>query len=107
MRIITFDSYKQYFKDGNRIPKFHCEVSQRSRLFAFDESTNEWTEQSSLFPGTPQRQDLIGASVAIHSNYAVVGAPNRDLINSGAAILIDTSFLLDVAHLITNSKSYP
>ena len=62
MWIITFDSYKQYFKDGNKIPKFHCEVSQRPRLFAFDESTNEWTEQSSLFPGTPQRQDLMGAS---------------------------------------------
>ena len=69
----------------------------------------------------------MGARVAIHGNYAVVGAPNRDLINinSGAAILIDTSFLnlsfvnspfplakgdtfgveIDAAHLITNSKS--
>lgn len=112
---ITFHSYKQYLNDGNNIPKFHCEVSQRSsldcsvivendipqyirskaHLFDLDESTNEWTEQAFLFPGTPQRQDLMGASVAIHSNYAMVGAPNRDLINinSGAAILIDTSFL--------------
>ena len=113
--IITFNSYEPFYKEGNKIPVLDCEMSPKSSLscivsvendisqnirskthiFEFDETNKIWTEQAFLFPAMPQRQDLMGASVAIGGNYAVVGAPNRHLVNvnSGAALVYDTTFL--------------
>ena len=113
--IITFNSYEPFYKEGNKIPVFECEMSPKSSLscivsvesdisqnirskthiFEFDEASKIWTEQAFLFPAMPQRQDLMGASVALDGSFAVVGAPNRHLvnINSGAALIYDTTFL--------------
>ncbi|KAL3786858.1 hypothetical protein HJC23_013779 [Cyclotella cryptica] len=112
---VTFNSYKSFLGEANKVPAIHCEMSamssldcsvqveseiprnirSKSHLFDFDETNKVWTEQAFLLPSTPQRQDMIGASVAIDGNVAAVGAPNRELlnINSGAAYIYDVNFL--------------
>ncbi|GMI03622.1 hypothetical protein TrRE_jg8633 [Triparma retinervis] len=74
--------------------------SVRSKVHVFSKDfqasgSQKYTEQCFLFPNNPQRQDMVGANVALTDNYAIVGGWNRDLtnINSGAALAFDTSFL--------------
>jgi len=66
----------------------------RAKTHLFTLKNQRWTEQAFMFPQKPQPQDLIGSSVSIHQNIAVVGAPNRNSlnINSGAAFIYDVSF---------------
>ena len=112
---ITFDYYSSFFRDVNKIPAIQCEmfvtsslscltyvehdipqdIRGKTHLFDFDATTDTWTEQAFLFPNLPQKQDLLGTSVAIDGNFAVAGAPNRELlnVNSGAALLFDIRFL--------------
>jgi hypothetical protein len=76
----------------NDIPQH---IRSKTHLFEFDESNSIWTEQAFLFPSVPQNQDLMGASVAIDGEVAVVGSPNRELINinSGSALFFNIGFL--------------
>jgi len=112
---ITFNSSTSIFRDVNEMPAIHCDVfvtsslsckthtehdisravRGKAHLFDFDGSSGAWTEQSFLFSGAPQRQDLLATSVAIDGDVAVAGAPNRELlnVNSGAASLFDIRFL--------------
>ena len=112
---ITFNSFGVYSKPTNKIPTLKCDVSEvtgtnpacsvvikhdtpkniRSKVHLFKYTNNIWTEQSFLFPSNPQKQDKYGTTVAIDGDFAIVGAPNRALlnVNSGSAMAHDISFL--------------
>lgn len=111
---ITFMSLGNYLNDENTIPKLSCEskVSTgtihvctvehfshmykniRSKAHLFTSKGHEWIEQAFLFPAAPQSEDHFGISIALEGDFAVVGAPNRQLlnVNSGAAMVHDLSF---------------
>ena len=57
--------------------------------------TGSYIEQCFLYPNIPQRQDMFGSTVAVSGTNAIIGAPNRDLVNvnSGAALVFDIGFL--------------
>jgi len=66
----------------------------RGKVHAFTLESGTWEEQAYLFPRLPQRQDLFGMSVSLDGDVAVIGSPNRELmnINSGSAIIFDLAF---------------
>lgn len=88
-----------------REPKLTCIVSidqgvpqnvrSKAHVFTRDGDSNRWTEQAYLHPEAPQRQDMVGSSVALDGKTAVVGAPNRETlnINSGSAMVNSLDFL--------------
>jgi len=71
-------------------------VRIRGKAHVFVQNENDtWIEQSYLFPSTPQSYDLFGAPVAVDTNIAIVGSPNRmsNSINSGAAVVFNIKSL--------------
>jgi hypothetical protein len=111
---ITFMSQGLPLRQENIIPKLKCETRLfrgstsrcdvdfaaggshhiRGKVHLFTIYEGLWVEQAYLFPTEPQLQDFFGHAVALEDDIAVVGAPNRNLldINSGAAIIYDLSF---------------
>ena len=111
---ISFLSHGHYASNINEVPKLHCDsrllsgsmplcdvsikndrpVKVRGKAHLFTDDGNTWTEQAYLFPAEPQPQDFFGTSVVLNDDTALVGAPNRNLLNmnSGAAIAFDLSF---------------
>ncbi len=67
-------------------------VTGKAHLFGFKDGI--WIESSFLFPHDPQNSDLFGTSVSIDNDIAIIGSPNRLLlnINSGSASVYDLSF---------------
>jgi hypothetical protein len=72
----------------------HLTRTIRGKAHLFSYYDDVWTELSYLFPYDPQKNDLFGSSVAIDNDVAIVGAPNRHLLNidSGSACIYDLSF---------------
>jgi hypothetical protein len=121
---ITFATHASSWSSEIATPKLSCEIKQhneykqrcsvdffggtmdhvRGKVHLFTASDNIWVEQAYLFPAEPQLQDDFGYVVDVDNNIAVVGAPNRNLlnINSGAAIIYDISF----SNYYFNSSSY-
>jgi len=111
---ITFTSFGQYLSDEITVPKLICDSTLlggsmplciaehfgeihkniRGKAHLFTSRDGSWTEQALLFPAVPQAQDRFGSAVALDGDIALVGAPNRHLlnVNSGAAIVYDLSF---------------
>ena len=101
-------------KNSNGIPKLECDSRSltgsdpscnielyhnvpnrvRSKVHLFTFSNSSWIEQAFLFPQIPQQQDIFGHAIALQGDRALIGAPNRNLlnINSGAAIAYDLSY---------------
>jgi hypothetical protein len=114
---ITFNDHSSAYVSMSKVALLGCDVSTmtgsnpacttvhsnpirnpvrgKAHVFTKDAVANTYTEQCFLFPNIPQRQDMFGSTVAVNSQYAIVGAWNRDLtnINSGAALAFDLSFL--------------
>lgn len=121
---ISFLHHGHYASETNVVPKLQCDSTLmsgtkpacevimrndrpmhiRGKVHLFTNFNINWTEQAYLFPAEPQPQDLFGTSVIIDHDTAVVGAPNRNLlnVNSGAAIAFDVSF----TNFFFESKSY-
>ena len=111
---ITFTSFGQHLSQEITFPKLSCDSTLlggsmplcivehfgeihkriRGKAHLFTSRDGSWTEQAFLFPAVPQAQDLFGGAIALDANIALVGAPNRQLlnVNSGAAIVYDLSF---------------
>ena len=119
---ITFDDFLTHGKRARSIPvvgclvgdvdRFGCSVQVergvprrvRGKAHAFTLSTNgKWIEQAFLFPNAPQRQDMLGTSIGLDHKTAILGAPNREVlnVNSGAVMVVDLSFL-DMSFLSAN-----
>ena len=68
-----------------------------THVFQQDEVDGEFVEQIFVSPFSDQAQDRCGYSVAIYSDYAFVGCPNRDTsvsnANAGSALVFYTSLL--------------
>ena len=66
----------------------------RGKAHIFTLNNSVWTELAYLYPHFPQQHDLYGTSVAMNNNVAVIGAPNRQLLNikSGCASIINLTF---------------
>ena len=81
------------FIEHNFFKNNSLNIRGRAHIFTFNSSA--WNEVSYLFPFNPQSDDLFGSAVAIDGNTAVVGAPNRILlnVNSGCASVYHLSFL--------------
>ena len=111
---ITFDSFSKHCRSGQSVPVLSCQVREpklsctvnvekgfpqnirgKAHVFTLGRDERTWTEQAFLYPHSPQRQDMLGASVAVDADLAVVGASNRETlnINSGSAFAHDISFL--------------
>jgi len=112
---ITFNEFGSDNTETQIIPAFTCDtrkmvgsqpacsvvaddtllqnIRSKAHIFTFDNNT--WTEQSYLSPEHPQMQDLFGSSLALDNDQALVGAPNRQLVNvnSGAAMVFDITFV--------------
>ena len=113
---ITFDVHSSSLQRDFKVPPLQCVTEKkvetrmmceitiksdlrkriRGKAHVFTKNHNGlWEEQCYMHPSLLQRQDLFGTSVAIDNDIAVIGAPNRELlnINSGAVIAYDISFL--------------
>jgi len=68
-------------------------VNERGEAYVYVRAANGWTEQARLASGVSALADFdhFGAAVALHRDYAVVGAPDSGASNRGAVYVFRRS----------------